>query len=346
MIAVATRDHELGAFAEWQPRYAEHGIATFPVVIDGTGKRPAVKGYLKVGSILSQELARRFPANDAFGFALGRSNRITVLDVDTADERVLSDALAKHGASPLIVRSGSGNWQAWYRHNGEGRHVRPWGREPPIDVLGDGYVVAPPSAGTRRLYEITQASLDDLQHLPALQALDFLANASKAPAEAPGTAVAAVRDGERNNSLWRACMRHGLRCPSLDVLLDFARTHNEEEFMTPLAEAEVVRIAGSAWHYTEKGENWFATGGLVGLPRTAVDELASTDPHAFALFGMLRCWHGDRDRFVLAKETADKVGWTLRTFKAARRRLEETQQIRCLSRGGRRPNDPPVYAWK
>src|SRR5829696_10353082 len=106
-------------------------------------------------------------------------------------------------------------------------------------------------------------------------------------------------------------MRHALRCPNLDVLLDFARTHNEEEFMVPLAEAEVVRIAGSAWSYTEKGENWFATGG----------------------------------RFLLANGTANRLGWTLRTFKAAQRRLEEGGRIRCVSRGGRRPNDPPVYAW-
>ena len=112
MIAVAKQARALGAFAEWQPRYAQHGIATFPVVIDGSGKRPAVKGYLKAGSDLSRDLALRFAANDAFGFALGRYNRITVLDVDTRDDRSLSEALAKHGPSPLIIRSGSGNWQA------------------------------------------------------------------------------------------------------------------------------------------------------------------------------------------------------------------------------------------
>src|SRR5829696_5827270 len=92
MIAAAIHDRELGAFAEWQPRYAQHGIATFPVVIDGSGKRPAVKGYLKVGSDLSRHLALRFAANDAFGFALGRYNRITVLDVDTRDDREGAEA--------------------------------------------------------------------------------------------------------------------------------------------------------------------------------------------------------------------------------------------------------------
>src|SRR5215207_1174345 len=222
MISVAKQARALGAFAEWQPHYAQYGIATFPVVIDGSGKRPAVKGYLKVGSNPSRELALRFAANDAFGFALGRGNRITVLDIDTPDERVLSAALAKHGASPFIVRSGSGNWQAWYRHGGEGRHVRPWGREPPIDVLGGGYVVAPPSVGTRGRYQIVEGSLDDLRSLQPLRALDFLNTPPEAPPTAPGVPLAAVRDGERNNSLWRACMRHALRCPSQDALLDFA----------------------------------------------------------------------------------------------------------------------------
>ena len=33
-----------GLFAEWQPRYAEHGIATFPV----RGKVPAIRNYLRL----------------------------------------------------------------------------------------------------------------------------------------------------------------------------------------------------------------------------------------------------------------------------------------------------------
>jgi hypothetical protein len=99
-----------GLFSKWQPQYAALGIATFPVAEDAVGKRPAVRGYLKVGLGLSSGLAARFSNNNAFGFALGPRDGITVLDVDTPDERILSRALAKHGASPLIVRSGSGNW--------------------------------------------------------------------------------------------------------------------------------------------------------------------------------------------------------------------------------------------
>jgi hypothetical protein len=38
-----------GIFAEWQPRYAGHGIPTYPVRIIGKDKKPAVSNYLKMG---------------------------------------------------------------------------------------------------------------------------------------------------------------------------------------------------------------------------------------------------------------------------------------------------------
>jgi hypothetical protein len=82
----------MGAFAKWQPAYAASGIATFPVIINDKDKRPAVSGYLKVGLEYSNQLSLKFPANDSFGFALGVRSRVTVLDVDTSDERVLGGA--------------------------------------------------------------------------------------------------------------------------------------------------------------------------------------------------------------------------------------------------------------
>ena len=56
-------DELSGLFAEWQPRYAALGLATFPVV----GKKPAVRGYLHVGLPTSRRLASKFPKSDAFG---------------------------------------------------------------------------------------------------------------------------------------------------------------------------------------------------------------------------------------------------------------------------------------
>src|ERR1700730_12373167 len=102
-----------GLFRAWQRRYAEQGIPTFPV----HSKRPMVRGYLRLGLQTSGSLAEKLGDADGMGFALGSQSRITVLDVDTSDERVLVDALDHHGHSPIIVRTGSGKFHAWFRWN-------------------------------------------------------------------------------------------------------------------------------------------------------------------------------------------------------------------------------------
>ena len=127
-----------GVFPKWQPLYAEHGIATFPV---GADKKPAVKGYGRVGQRGSAALANKFHYANAFGYMLGEFSRVTVLDVDSTDQADLADALNEHSDTQLIVRTGGG-YHAYYRHSGEGRHIRPdLGKA--RDILGGGFIVAP-----------------------------------------------------------------------------------------------------------------------------------------------------------------------------------------------------------
>ena len=57
-----------GVFAEWQPRYAQHRVATFPV----ENKIPCVRNWKKVGLKASTQLALKFAAADAFGFQCGK----------------------------------------------------------------------------------------------------------------------------------------------------------------------------------------------------------------------------------------------------------------------------------
>ena len=158
-------------FRDWQPRYAAHGIATFPVRVGDDGKVPAIRGWQRVGLPGSATLAQRFADADAFGFCAGQRSGLTILDVDTNDERTLVDALDHHGHTQIIVRSGSGNYQAWYRWNGEKRQIRPKS-EKPIDILGGGFVVAPPSRGINSNYQFIQGSLDNLDRLPVLRGID------------------------------------------------------------------------------------------------------------------------------------------------------------------------------
>jgi hypothetical protein len=182
------------SFSSAQPIYAERGIVTFPVRFDPVTlrKRPAVRGFLKIGPDRSRELVTKFPNTDGIGFATNQHNGVTVLDIDTTDERVLADALSRHGSTPLVARTGSGKFHGYYRHNGERRRIRPW-RGLAIDLLGTGgFVVAPPSE-VNGAYSFIQGSLDDVDRLPVLRNLDQ---------EKP------VKEGARNSALWRHCMRH------------------------------------------------------------------------------------------------------------------------------------------
>ena len=159
-----------GIFPTAQPQYAAHGIATFPV---GVNKRPSVRGYPRIGLRASTELASKFADAPGLGFMCGARSRVTVLDVDTSDERLVADALSRHGPTPIVVRTASGKFHGWYRHNDERRRIRPWGDDCPIDLLGTGgFVIAPPSTTERGRYEFVQGSLDDLTSLPRMRGLE------------------------------------------------------------------------------------------------------------------------------------------------------------------------------
>ena len=110
-----------GVFAQWQPRYAEQGIATFPV----RKKRPCVSGWQRIGLPASTQLAVKFLDADAFGFVCGPRSGITIVDIDSPDEATLTEAYKLFGKSPILWRTGSGNFAMPFRHNGEKRHIRP-----------------------------------------------------------------------------------------------------------------------------------------------------------------------------------------------------------------------------
>ena len=110
----------------------------------------------------------KFANADAFGFQCGKRSRITLVDIDSRDECMVDKAIKLFGESPIIWRTGSGNYAMPYRHNGEARRIR---AVPglPIDILGGGFAVAPPSLGAKARYEFLQGGLADLDRLPRLR---------------------------------------------------------------------------------------------------------------------------------------------------------------------------------
>jgi hypothetical protein len=319
-------------FSAWQPRYAAYRIATFPVRVDDGGKVPAIRGWQQIGLPGSAKLAQTRDA-DAFGFCPGSRSRLTILDVDTSNERVLADAVAQYGSTPIIVRSGSGNYQAWYRWDGEKRRIRP-DPDKPIDILGSGFVVAPPSRGIKSNYEFIEGGLDDLDRLPRLRNLPA---SNKAPLQNER-----LEEGTRNKNLFQHCMRAAHYCDDFDALLDVAHTANAD-FLRPLTDDEVMKVAKSAWGYTQRGENRFGRPGVFFEPEEA-NRLITSDQDLFILLAFLCANNGPASTFMVANGLAKKFGWGLKRFAATRRRLETTR-IRMV-RPPSTASGPALYRWR
>jgi hypothetical protein len=323
-------ERTMGTFGEWQERYAELGIPTFPVSITAGNKVPAVRNYGRIGLNASHELVCRFSSAESFGFILGHRSRITVLDVDTPDERILSNALARFGPTPLVVRSGSGHFQAWYRNNGEGRHIRAFAGLP-IDLLGKGVLVAPPSKGANRHYEIVRGSLEAVRDLPPLR--DYFQQDSSF-----GTAGSGK--GCRNTTMFEYCMRKARDAAALDQLLELAIAENAT-YRPPMGTTEVFKTARSAWWYQKQGRNRFSAKGA-WLSDAALTGLIS-DPNLLALVAFLKKQNGPEAEFWIADGLGSKLEWSRRVFTGARRRAVEQEIVELVHPPAR--GRPALYRW-
>ena len=304
---------ENSSFDKWQADYAAHGVATFPV---DANKRPMVSRYNKFGLVGSDAIASKFTSAPAIGFMRGRRSGVTVLDVDSTDERVLADAVDRHGHTRIIARSDSGHFQAWYRHAGERRLIRPR-RNVPIDILGGGFVVAPPSRIAKGSYQFIQGSLDDLESLPTL---------SDAPAH-PGTVCAEtlsadwgrMRDGNgRNDALFRLFGRAAHNCDDFEQLLDYAKTKNEQ-LGEPMEDARVVSTANSVWKMQCEGRNWFGRPGVHFFSDEALP-LIDTDPDLFRLLAFIKSKNRPGRPFMLTNSFHQRWGWSEKRLARTRKR--------------------------
>jgi Bifunctional DNA primase/polymerase, N-terminal/Primase C terminal 1 (PriCT-1) len=322
-----------GVFAEWQSRYAAHGVPTFPVHVGRDGKRPMVSHYGKFGLSASARIAQRFPDAAGIGFMAGPHSRITVMDVDSSDERQVTAAMTRHGQTPVIVRSGSGHYHCYFRWNGERRLVRPF-ENTPIDVLGDGVVVAPPSRGAKTDYRFVHGNLDDLGRLPVMRGI-------RSDTERNAVEPSTVREGARNSTLFAHCMRAARSCDDYDALLDVARTRNDE-FSPPLADTEVVKTARSAWGYEQRGENRFGRLG-VSFEAGEATKLICMCPDAFLLLAFLRANNRPGRTFMIANGLADTLGWRRQRLTSARKQLQDWGYIRLVCQA--RQHEPALYQW-
>ena len=332
MMEELSKSHcDVNSFGRWQSMYAERGIATFPI---GPNKKPLVSRYNRFGLRASAEIGRKYADAPAIGFMAGKRNRITIGDVDEVGEKPLQHFLDRHGSSPVIARTASGKHHVWYRHNNERRLIRP-NREINVDILGGGFVVAPPSRGDTGKYQFIVGGLDDLDKLPVMQ------NVPTVPGAGAETLPSEVKEGERNNTLFRIVGRGAHQVDDFDQLLDYARTRNSD-FAQPLPDEEVLKVAASVWKMQCEGRNWFGQFGAY-VPLELSRKLART-PDACALYGVLKAENGPTSVFPIANGMAETaIG--LRRYRLANARkvilgLGLVEQVSPQTQ-----HKPALYRW-
>ncbi|MDF1732964.1 MAG: bifunctional DNA primase/polymerase [Minwuia sp.] len=280
----------MGIFTSAIETYAAAGLAVFPV--DPQEKRPLVRNWQKAGIRAARQWGSRFEDVDGVGLVMGPRSRIVEVDIDLAGDAALAAAMERYGETPITIRTASGKSKCWYRHDGEGRHIRVGGALP-VDVLGAGFTICPPSRrdDLGADYRFLTGGLDDLDRLPKIRtgAIE-LSRRRKA-----GT----VREGERDETLWRWCMTEARHCDEVDALIDAARTW-AAGMPVPLDTAVVEQKAWSAWNYESAGRNF------IGLRRpqvtwrdTAMDDLSDT-PEAYFLIELFRRFHRNKPTFAIA----------------------------------------------
>ena len=327
-----------GVFAKWQPKYAARGIATFPI---GEAKKPAIKGWPKVGLKYSTALATKFTDADAFGYVTGRPSNVTVLDIDTTQEKIAEDAIRKHGQPTIITRTASGKLHCLYRYNGERRRIRPWGREIPIDVLGDnGYVLAPPSKLEKGSYEIIHGHFDDLDNLKPMAGFEDI------QATKPASRLQGMREHDgRNNALFAAigptAREINLAGGTYEQLLRIARQLNAQ-CAEPMEDKEVSQIVDSVWGMTLDGRNFIGRPGAF-VDITDMDRMIVDDQDALILLMFLRGHQSPRATFMCSNGLAKRLGWGEDRVGRARRRLIERGYIKPVRQAGR--GSPALFRW-
>jgi hypothetical protein len=326
-----------GIFSTAQPKYAALGIATFPFDATQEVKRgPMVSRYHRMGLPASKQMALRFPDAPGLAAMAGARNRFTIIDIDERGEpgeRLLADIQRQFGQSKVVVRTGSGGFHCYYRHRGEGRKIRPDPRKP-IDLIGGGPIVLPPSRGFRGNYEIIHGRVEDLAALEPIKAQPAaVADSSFDP---HSTLV-----GQRDAKFWPYIKRYAHQANSYENLLNHAREINGM-MPVPLADAEVVAKCWHWWRKTERGENRWGIGQFTTVDHTLIDDLMMRDPDAFTLLMFLRRHHWGRD-FYLANEMCDSMpegGWRRQRFTAARARLIERGYLTVVRPASKQPPKP------
>jgi len=329
----------MGFFADHAPDYLAHNIPVFPTC-GPDGKKPAIKHYPKIGRNYSAKLVEnpKF-ADDNIGFMCGPRNRITVLDVDTPDKCVFDRAINECGDTPVKIQTGSGKYQAWYRHGGELRKIRPITGEE-IDILGGGLCIAPPSIRPDldgKAYRFLEGGLDDVCRLPFIKPGALppeIYGKVTAKADTQIEAPVMVLAGKRTVTIFNELRKIALQCETVDELAFRCAGINEVMMNPPLTNAEIMKQAQGVWKLKEEGRLIVPGSGAVVIGRDE-GRLLYEYPQALALCHYLKSNHGPNHEFAVCPEGLSRVlPPSVPTIRKARDFLVGAKVLELTHKGG------------
>jgi hypothetical protein len=324
----------MAAFADAAPAWAAAGIVPLPVSPTGKGWMVKHPETFRRPAAMALAAKPRFAAAN-LGFMCGSHNRLTVVDVDSKVDAELQHALETYGDSPIIVSTPSGGHHVYYAHNDEPRKVRPDAGHP-IDMLGGGLCVAPPSVRpSGASYAWQRGSLADIANgnLPKIR------NGAVPKTRDLGRHAGwRVPEGERNAQLFKYCRQIVGYCDDLDQLIDAARTWADSKCAEPLPDAEIVATAYKVWKY--QGGRKRIMQNIVEAPFYAA---LIADLDALALYSYLSAENGPAAEFMVADGLGPARNWPQRFVPKARRALLAMGAIKCVRFP--RKGVPALYRW-
>jgi hypothetical protein len=324
----------MAAFVDAASAWAAAGIVPLPVSPTGKGWMVKHPETFRRPAAMALAAKPRFAAAN-LGFMCGSHNRLTVVDIDSPEDAELQHALETYGESPIIVSTPSGGRHVYYAHNDEPRRVRLDERHP-IDMLGGGLCVAPPSTRpSGASYAWLRGGLADIANgnLPQIRSGAVRDNPRVNPLAGPR-----VQKGERNAQLFRYCRQIVGYCDDLDQLIDASRTWADSKCAEPLREAEIVATANSVWKYR---------GGRKRVMQNIIEgplyQRLIADVEVWALYAYLATENGPAAQFMVADGLALARNWPRRMVPRARRALLGMGAIKCVRYP--RKGVPALYRW-
>ena len=337
----------MGAFLVVLEAFAAHDVPIIPTRSDAPHK-PLVKRPASFGMPAIRQLAQQEKYQEAnAAIWCGKRSRLTVVDIDSPDETVLRRAIDAFGDTPLKARTPSGGLHLYFRYGGEKRAVRPFGREFPVDVLGSGIAVVPPSirppsadkSGGR--YEIVEGGLSLLPKLPTARSCPQtvgLQEASTPVKSNPGCVPEQrnMRTGDgRNQRLFDISRGIAKNVSEEDQFIQRVLQANTK-FAEPMSEDEVLGIAHRVWGWKCEGR-LFVAGDKPGFIRIADERILFSYRPALALVVYLRGNHPAEHVFAAVPEAiAPEICMAAHTVWCAREFLVKHEFLELVRRGIRK----------